>query len=496
MKNFFVKNIVFACLVVTFPTTIDGKNYYCSPTGTFDGSTYDKPCSFTSGLAKLVAGDTLFCLGGQYNLSSTVKFNKSGTAEKRIVIFNCKDEKPIFDFRKQAYGSRGIQLDTGASYIHIKGLTIRYTGKNGLHNSGSHNIFEFLDVYGNGDSGIQMKAGGDNLILNCDSHDNFDYKLENDFGGNADGFADKQYTGGSNIYRGCRAWNNSDDGWDCYERISQTGTFSTYENCICYHNGPKEYDMRNHARYATDKSWFDQFAGEGKDVTFRNGKTIRVTLEHYYNNGNGNGFKLGGNKTKHNVKLLHCLSVANTVKGFDQNNNYGEMTIYNGSAYLNGTNYGFSNNGGGSLIVRNSLSLASQNSNKFSCKTNDVKSCSWNIVGVTCTSADFLSLDTTQVCTPRLEDGSLPEMTFMHLVKGSNLIDKGEDVGLPFTGNAPDLGCYEYSETSGIQRIIDNEQKATNKYKKENNQSFSLQGTPVGKNYRGIVIQNNKRYLQ
>ncbi|MDO4820306.1 MAG: right-handed parallel beta-helix repeat-containing protein, partial [Prevotella sp.] len=146
----------------------------------------------------LVAGDTLFCLGGQYDLKSTVSFTKNGTAQKKVCIYNYPGEKPIFDFRKMAYGSRGIQVKEGSNYVHIKGLTIRYTGKNGLHNSGSHCTFEQLDVYGNGDTGIQMKAGGDNTIINCDSHDNFDYKLANDFGGNADGFADKQYTGGTN----------------------------------------------------------------------------------------------------------------------------------------------------------------------------------------------------------------------------------------------------------------------------------------------------------
>ena len=32
----------------------------------------------------------------------------------------------------------------------------------------------------------------------------------------------------------------------------------------------------------------------------------------------------------------------------------------------------------------------------------------------------------------------------MKLVAGSDLIDKGIDVGLPFNGSAPDLGAFEY----------------------------------------------------
>ncbi len=430
-----------------------GVNYYCSPTGTGTGETYSTPCSFTSGISKLVAGDTLFCLGGQYDLKSTVNITKNGTAQKNVCIYNYPGEKPTFDFRKIAYGQRGIVIKEGSNYVHVKGLTIRYTGKNGLHNSGSHCTFELLDVYGNGDTGIQMKAGGDNMIINCDSHDNFDYELANDFGGNADGFADKQYTGGTNTYINCRAWNNSDDGWDFYQRVSKTGTEIIMKNCICYHNGPKEYDMRNHPRYVTDKSWFDQFAGEGKDVTFRNGSTIRVTLEHYHNNGNANGFKMGGDKTVCNVRTLQCLAVANNGKGFDQNSNYGVMYIYNGSAYANNQDYGYYNNGGGKVIVRNSVTLNSKNKNSFNCKENDVENNSWDIKGITCDETDFLSLDTTLICTPRMDDGSLPTVSFMRLVEGSDLIERGVDVGLPYKGKAPDLGCYEYEDISAVSLV-------------------------------------------
>ena len=45
---------------------------------------------------------------------------------------------------------------------------------------------------------------------------------------------------------------------------------------------------------------------------------------------------------------------------------------------------------------------------------------------------------------PRNADGSLPEVDFLKLKKGSRAIDQGEDVGLPFAGKAPDLGAFEY----------------------------------------------------
>ena len=45
---------------------------------------------------------------------------------------------------------------------------------------------------------------------------------------------------------------------------------------------------------------------------------------------------------------------------------------------------------------------------------------------------------------PRNADGSLPTINFLKLAAGSDLIDKGVNVGIAYTGIAPDLGAYEY----------------------------------------------------
>ncbi len=44
---------------------------------------------------------------------------------------------------------------------------------------------------------------------------------------------------------------------------------------------------------------------------------------------------------------------------------------------------------------------------------------------------------------PRQADGSLPANGFARLVAGSDLIDQGVDVGIPYLGAAPDLGAFE-----------------------------------------------------
>ncbi len=445
MKLISVKDIVFLFAILTFfviPAEIYANTYYASPTGTGTG-TFASPCSFTAGIGHLNnPGDTLYLRGGVYLLTAKISINKTGTAYSRIAIMAYPGETPILDFSGEPYGSTypGISLNLSSSYMHIRGLIIRYAGDNGMINNGSNHIIENCEFYGNCDTGLQMKDGGGNLILNCDSHDNFDYEsggtLAANFGGNADGFADKQFTNNTpNTYEGCRSWNNADDGWDFFERVGN----NYIKHCICYKNGPAFYNMTNHPRYLTDKAWFDQFP---KLVTDANGGMETVTLANYLNFGNGNGFKLGGNFTFHNVTLTNCLSVGNRVRGYDQNNNYGVMTLNNESSYENGYNYGFGNNTGGTLIIKNCVSLNSTNSNAFTTLHVTNQNNSWNTPGITCNSADFTTLDTSLVISARNADGSY-STTFMNLVAGSDLIDAGIFASIPYAGNAPDLGYFE-----------------------------------------------------
>lgn len=68
---------------------------------------------------------------------------------------------------------------------------------------------------------------------------------------------------------------------------------------------------------------------------------------------------------------------------------------------------------------------------------------SWDL-GITPTESDFLSVSEEGFRNPRQADGSLPELEYLRLCYGSQMIDKGMDVGLPYAGDAPDLGAYEY----------------------------------------------------
>ena len=453
-----MKKILTALLLAIMALPAFPATYFASPSGGGDGSSYTLPATFAQGVAALKnGGDTLYLLGGTYEFADKFSINKQGAASKYIVISGYPGEKAVLDFHKVAYGVRGVSIHASSLYVHIKDLAIAWSGKNNLYNEGSYCIFENLDIYGSADTGCQMKKGGNNIIKNVDSHDNFDYETMSgttaNFGGNADGFADKQFTGDGNHYIGCRAWNNSDDGWDFFQRISNSNT--VIENCICYQNGPASYDMSKNPRaLTTDKAWFD--AKVGTQMTDRYGKTITISLEKYPCQGNGNGFKMGGAQsngttsvgTDHKILIHHSMAVANNARGFDQNNNGGTMWVYNNSAYDNGVNFGFTT-AFGTNHIRNNVSFQGRGADQPESKTvaaNDHNT--WNS-GFSCTAADFRSLDTTQLLAPRAADGSLPEGTFMRLADGSKLIDAGVDVGQAYMGDAPDLGCYE---TDGIVR--------------------------------------------
>jgi hypothetical protein len=69
--------------------------------------------------------------------------------------------------------------------------------------------------------GLFIKDGGWNLVLNSDSHHNYDPYTSNGAGQSADGFGAHVGAGHpGNVFRGCRAWANTDDGFDLINAYS------------------------------------------------------------------------------------------------------------------------------------------------------------------------------------------------------------------------------------------------------------------------------------
>jgi MYXO-CTERM domain-containing protein len=113
---------------------------------------------------------------------------------------------------------------------------------------------------------------------------------------------------------------------------------------------------------------------------------------------------------------------------------------YSNTAFRNSADFNMLGLNGNVGILRNNLAyggtLLANGSGV------DDASNSWSLP-VSVSDADFESVSTTGMDGPRQADGNLPRLGFLHLQAGSDLIDKGQDVGLPFNDAAPDLGAFE-----------------------------------------------------
>lgn len=423
-----------------------GTNYYVATTGSDSNNGTAIGTPFLT-LAKAVskataAGDTIFVRSGTYVTGSTVKITADGTAAKHIVLTAYRPDlinansRPVFDFSGMSVtsGNIGISL-SGVSYWDIYGIIIKGAGDNGmlLQTVCHHVKIEFCGFTRNRDTGLQIRSGSHHcLILNCDSYENADLGAgTSSNGGNADGFAPKLDIGDSVIFRGCRAWMNSDDGWDGYLKSTTTypdGKTTILEDCWAFKNG---------------YYWLD-------------GSTTSSM--------NGNGIKMGGSDAKdeaHNFVVVRCIAFRNKGKGFDQNNNAGSMYLYNNTAHSNGDlDFGLKSTGvtyatGAVLVLYNNVSLGSKG---VGIRTAGTPPTSTPVTNVTngfvtgTTSSNFLSLDSTGATAMRNLDGSLPTINYMRLAAASSYIDGGtllpnvqyhDSLGVTFYGTKPDLGAFE-----------------------------------------------------
>ncbi|MCI7790458.1 MAG: hypothetical protein MR531_06755 [Lachnospiraceae bacterium] len=134
-----------------------------------------------------------------------------------------------------------------------------------------------------------------NLILNCTSYENADKGYED-----ADGFAAKLTVGDGNVFDGCIAHHNADDGWDLFAKV-QSGSIGNVviRNSVAYKNG-----------YVLDE----------------NGKEI--------NAGNGNGFKMGGDSMSGQHELRNSVAFFNKAKGIDSNSSP-DIKVYDSISFNN-----------------------------------------------------------------------------------------------------------------------------------------------------------------
>jgi hypothetical protein len=265
--------------------------------------------TITAAHARVAAGGTIWLLPGTNMLTATTNISKSGTAAAHIRLQAMAGAaRPVLDFSGQAVASSNRGVNVTADYWEMRGFEIRNAGDNCIAISGSNNTFDQLVIHGCSDTGLQITASSDqatdntraanNLVLNCDSYENLDQATN---GENADGFAAKLRIGPGNVFRGCRSWNNADDGWDFFA----SDDVVTVDGC-----------------------W-----------AFLNGKVVSGSNSA----GDGNGFKLGGmpdgspgeGGAVHIVKNSYAFE--NRACGFVRNNNPDVPMLTSCGANANGT---------------------------------------------------------------------------------------------------------------------------------------------------------------
>ncbi len=341
-------------------------------------------------------GDTIYIRGGVYDIENYMDI--SGTPDAPITIASFPGEWAVFD----GSGREGVKFRISGSWLVFRNFEVRNSPSDGvlLTDGAGHNVLEHIISHGNNFAGFELENGAhDNLLLNCDSYDNFDAATN---GEHADGFGVKYAVGSGNRLVGCRAWNNADDGFDLWEAGAQV----VLRECWAYGNGFDRWEVG--ANFA----------------------------------GDGNGFKLGPG----HPLVLRCVAWSNARRGYDFNDATEVEFLYNNTSYKNPIGFNFHN---APHVLRNNLSFADGGQSIGGEVDNQYNS--WNTglfwpdakVKVEVTEADFLSLDDTTARGERSRGGFLPRTDFLHLAAGSDLIDAGVDVGEPWKGKAPDLGAFE-----------------------------------------------------
>ena len=285
------------------------KTIYATPDGTPQGNgTRKYPFDLYTAVQMVIPGQTIVLAAGKYGstvfeLPSTLRIERGmdGTEENpiRMIADPELETRPELNFMGQGAG-----MVHGGNYWYFYGFDVTNSliNQKGFQVSGSYNVLDNIIAHHNGNTGIQISRlygsdlfadwPHDNLVLNCTSYSNADAGHED-----ADGFAAKLTVGEGNVFDGCVAHHNSDDGWDLYAKV-ETGSIGAVviKNSLAYANG---------------------------------------YLENGASSGNGNGFKMGGESLSGKHQLINSVAYGNRAKGIDSNS-CPDIIVISSTSYNNG----------------------------------------------------------------------------------------------------------------------------------------------------------------
>jgi len=401
---------VLAVLVSTgvVSSSLLAANYYLATDGSDSNpGTIDAPfASIMQAQAAASAGDTVWLRGGTYNqfdgstiTATDANYNYVNRLSKSGIHYSAyPGETPVFDFSGVPTNRRVCGFHVTGSDLVITGIHVTGTPVGNQKQSecfridGSAASVDFYDcvAYNNAASGFYWTNRSRGSAIRCDAYDNIGTNAE--AVGNTDGFGAH---GNGVVFRYCRAWNNSDDGFDC---ISSPGA-NVFDHC-----------------------WAFNHRGGGNKVGFKIG-----------------GFGADPSRVPPSPVPVHivsyCVSAFNGARGFYANHQPGQAAVWTrNTAYNNsGGNFnmlerysdmsadvaGYREVLHGNLAYRGTAILNDNN------PPENVTNNSWTLPGVVVDAADFQSEDWTQLARPRTAGNELPGVTFMHLTEGSDLAGLG-----------------------------------------------------------------------
>lgn len=412
-------------IAVVCISTVYGSDYFVSPSG-LDSNPGTEELPFyniSKAVAKATAGTTIYLREGVYkptvgdimkvkgesNVYDCVFFlSANGSSQKPITIAGYPGESVVIDLSDIKTENRIMGFDLRGNYWHLKnfdiiGIQVTQTGHSQSINiglfGGNNCIIENVRMHDGMGIGVYATKGSNNLVLNCDAYNNYDPVSGNGRGGNCDGFGfhlnEAEFTG--NVVRGCRAWRNSDDGFDLINNSAPV----VIEQCWAWENG---YDS---------------------DMVSR---------------GDGTGIKSGGYGMGATPKapaviprniIRNCIAYANKNQGFYANHHLGGLDFINNSAYCNRRNFNMVNrksieenvdvDGYGHNLLNN-IAFFPTSSGEDCVNINLNRSTLSNNTfdgSIKVNSSDFKSLDTSELLLPRKADGSLPDIDFLKLKENS-----------------------------------------------------------------------------
>ncbi len=342
---------------------------FLAPNGsdTGDGSIAHPYATLGKAVAVVRPGQTIALRGGTYQPTAPITIDTNGDATHRITLSAYRDEHPVIDASRIPADKWAVTQH--GSYWTVQGLEVKNSRSHAyVCMSCNHNVFLRLSMHDNVESGLTLRGDGTtgNQVLDSDFFNNHNPA---DQGQSGIGMAIKFGSGEDNLVRGCRAFDNADDGFDFGDFASAIDIVHNW----AYGNGVNRWNVAG---------W----------------------------RSNGNGFTFGGGSppasASHSVR--HNAAWDNIHDGFADGGNPAQLLLQNNTAFRNGaTGFAMSRN---PATLRSNVAIGNDSSVSMGTGAHTSRNTwdegSWS-------ASMFRSTDDAAAQGARRADGTLPPTNFL-----------------------------------------------------------------------------------